>query len=640
MAELDGMAIARERIAIEAEIRTGDLDLSGLGLTDLPDELWSLTDLRSLDLGSGARRSFSRHGSEAPNIGPNFIGAALGGLSDLTELRTLDLSETDCADLWPIMWLNKIDWLSVRGTKVDYLTPIEGLTNLIHLELTDSPIADLTPISALLRLKSLFVGGTKVSDLTPISDLTNLTMLAVSGTRVTDLAPIAGLANLQLLFLARTMVRDLAPIAKLNGLTMLDARCTRVETLPHELGALRGLEGGAGTPFGGLELEGSPLADPLPRLIAPGQPEATRNVLAWLRGELDAGSLPDPVASELGPASAPPDVPPPGAGLHVAIRAQDGVIDFAPPEALDREGNNRRLLEALHPELRRALADFRAALARGNNPPSVLARAADDYAEIADCALPDVNFAVLYARGVRLRSAITESREAVERGAEPAVSIETGTAIRTLLDLHGAFIGATKDGIDLSAAEEVDETTPEGRRALRAATVAFAQALQAQNGTIVTAQVAGELLAAAQAAASGPNPARSTVVAGAQAREVAGGILAMAGAGGLAVGLAAAAPVVAAPGVGVLVALLAVEPIKASKGFVRIRDFLAGPINGSGDPAPRLAALQRHLAFAKQELARFDALAALGDGFGWMREWGVWIRREIDRPRPPEPSDD
>ena len=38
----DGESIARQRIAAEAEARTGFLDLGGLGLTTLPPELFEL----------------------------------------------------------------------------------------------------------------------------------------------------------------------------------------------------------------------------------------------------------------------------------------------------------------------------------------------------------------------------------------------------------------------------------------------------------------------------------------------------------------------------------------------------------------------------------------------------------------------
>ena len=52
----DGLAIARKRIAEEAEAQTGFLDLGGLGLTALLPELFRLRHLRELNLGAGIRR--------------------------------------------------------------------------------------------------------------------------------------------------------------------------------------------------------------------------------------------------------------------------------------------------------------------------------------------------------------------------------------------------------------------------------------------------------------------------------------------------------------------------------------------------------------------------------------------------------
>ena len=45
----EGWAIALQRIAHEAEARTGALDLGMLGLTELPEELFALTHLQELN---------------------------------------------------------------------------------------------------------------------------------------------------------------------------------------------------------------------------------------------------------------------------------------------------------------------------------------------------------------------------------------------------------------------------------------------------------------------------------------------------------------------------------------------------------------------------------------------------------------
>ena len=51
MSNPEGLAIARQLIAQEAQLQTGFLDLGKLGLTDLPDEVHQLTHLRGLNLG-------------------------------------------------------------------------------------------------------------------------------------------------------------------------------------------------------------------------------------------------------------------------------------------------------------------------------------------------------------------------------------------------------------------------------------------------------------------------------------------------------------------------------------------------------------------------------------------------------------
>ena len=61
----DGERIALERIAKEADERTGYLDLGMLGLTDLPAELFELKHLRGLNLGSAWRDGSANMASRA-----------------------------------------------------------------------------------------------------------------------------------------------------------------------------------------------------------------------------------------------------------------------------------------------------------------------------------------------------------------------------------------------------------------------------------------------------------------------------------------------------------------------------------------------------------------------------------------------
>jgi internalin A len=91
----DGERIALERIAKEAEERTGFLDLGMLGLTELPAELFKLKHLRALNLGTRWWDG-SVQWREAPGrLGRNQVASSLGKLVDLPDLRELWLREVD-----------------------------------------------------------------------------------------------------------------------------------------------------------------------------------------------------------------------------------------------------------------------------------------------------------------------------------------------------------------------------------------------------------------------------------------------------------------------------------------------------------------------------------------------------------------
>jgi len=75
------LRIARERIAQEAEERTGFLDLGRLGLTALPEELFELQHLQSLNLGSGYLNQEGKWRSAVSSGAANAIQADLQQLS-------------------------------------------------------------------------------------------------------------------------------------------------------------------------------------------------------------------------------------------------------------------------------------------------------------------------------------------------------------------------------------------------------------------------------------------------------------------------------------------------------------------------------------------------------------------------------
>ena len=170
-----GMRIALERIAREAEERTGFLDLGWLGLKTLPEALFGLRHLRSLNLGAAYVDEAGRWLYAASNIAANDIGLELLRLAGLPELQAL--------------WLWATPWYD--------LSPLSGLAALQTLHCGWNQVADLSPLSGLAALQTLHCGNTQVADLSPLSGLGALQTLHCSSTRVADLSPLSSLKNLQ-----------------------------------------------------------------------------------------------------------------------------------------------------------------------------------------------------------------------------------------------------------------------------------------------------------------------------------------------------------------------------------------------------------------------------------------------------------
>lgn len=141
---------ALKRIKENKESKATSLNLSYCDLTELPDELSTLTWLEELRLYDNEE------------------------LSDLSRLITLA----------------NLQLLSVHSTQVSDLSPLQGLSQLQLLDVSSTQVSDLRPLQGLSQLQKLDVYNTQVSDLRPLAALSNLHVLSVSKTQVSDLSPL------------------------------------------------------------------------------------------------------------------------------------------------------------------------------------------------------------------------------------------------------------------------------------------------------------------------------------------------------------------------------------------------------------------------------------------------------------------
>lgn len=133
--------------------------------------------------------------------GPRVTDADIRPLRDLTELRRLDLMQTDVTDS-SLAWVARMPRLRVIWLMNKQLTDagvahLAGLTELEEIYLSDSQVTDtgLAHLRRMGRLRLLWLGNTQVTDtgLAHLAELGQLQRLNLVGTRVTG----AGLVHLK-----------------------------------------------------------------------------------------------------------------------------------------------------------------------------------------------------------------------------------------------------------------------------------------------------------------------------------------------------------------------------------------------------------------------------------------------------------
>lgn len=189
-----------------------ELDLSGNQYIQTIEPLAQLTNLKLLNL------------SET-NV------ADLTPIRNLTELVELNLSRTKVFDLTPLNYASKLERLNINHTEIRSIAVLEKMTALQNLEMEFTHVIDFEPISALTNLRNLHLEGTAMGSLSPIQEMTQLLELNIAKTPVQDLSPLKGLGSLATLNVDSTLIRNLEPLRELQNLEVLRANYTFISDL-------------------------------------------------------------------------------------------------------------------------------------------------------------------------------------------------------------------------------------------------------------------------------------------------------------------------------------------------------------------------------------------------------------------------
>ncbi len=170
-------------------------------------------------------------GKNKLDISNNLIFKDINPISELTDLREINISNTLIDELLPIRNLNKLEVFNCSGSRVNSLEALVYITTIKEFNCSNTSIEDIDILSNLGSITDLDLSNTNIIVLEALSNLSKLVHLNLSETNVVDLSPLNGLSLLSDLNISSTQLHNLSSIDSLTNIQNLNIDSTNIANL-------------------------------------------------------------------------------------------------------------------------------------------------------------------------------------------------------------------------------------------------------------------------------------------------------------------------------------------------------------------------------------------------------------------------
>ena len=106
-------------------------------------------------------------------------------LHQIINMQELDLSgNAFVQNLMPVSRMTNLRSLNISNTEIDFLQPIQGLANLQSLNISHTYISDLKPLQDMVNLRYLNIMNTPVNNLTPLANDAKIEVIEADSTTI------------------------------------------------------------------------------------------------------------------------------------------------------------------------------------------------------------------------------------------------------------------------------------------------------------------------------------------------------------------------------------------------------------------------------------------------------------------------
>jgi hypothetical protein len=144
------------------------------------------------------------------------------------------LPKTDSVDLGKLYKFVAVDSLNLSGkSQIKHLKPLSELRDLKFLDISNTTIEDLSPISNITFLETLNLSSTPTAAIKFIKYSDRLRDLDISNTKIEDISELANLTNLQVFKASNTSIQSFAVLNQFKGLKTLDLNESGFNTIEN-----------------------------------------------------------------------------------------------------------------------------------------------------------------------------------------------------------------------------------------------------------------------------------------------------------------------------------------------------------------------------------------------------------------------
>ncbi len=244
---------AEKKIAEALRKGATELDLSNMGLVEIPEAIANLTQLQELNLSRNQIREIPEAIANLTqlqqlDLSSNQLTALPEAIANLTQLQELYLSDNQITEIpEAIANLTQLQTLDIYNNQItDIPAAIANLTQLQQLNLSSNQIREIPEtIANLTQLQELYLSDNQITEIPEaIANLTQLKKLYLFSNQITEIPKaIANLTQLQELYLFSNQITEIPEaIANLTQLKTLDLSFNQIAKIPASLASLTQLQ--------------------------------------------------------------------------------------------------------------------------------------------------------------------------------------------------------------------------------------------------------------------------------------------------------------------------------------------------------------------------------------------------------------